>query len=728
MIAAPQVRVRPDLKIVRQQGTLEPRFVVKDPVTLRYFYFGEHEMFIMRRLTGEMTIAEIQQAYQDEYAPLKIRPAEIASFCHSLYARGLAISGVKGQSQQLLERAEQQRIWRWSTAPLSILSIRLPGIDPDRGLNAVAPYFGWLFQRTTVIAVLAIASVLMLFGLLHVEETLQRLPSMQSLLQGENLLWLAIALATVKILHELGHALACKHFGGECHQIGVMLLALVPCLYCDVSDAWLLPDRKRRMFVSAAGMYVELIVASACAVLWYFSEPGIVQSICFSVMLVASVSTLAINGNPLMRYDGYYLLADWIDVPNLSQQASEALRRPLQRFFTRRDSHEMPLDANPRFLRVYGIAALVYRTLVIGLLVWFVYKMLKANDLAPLGDMALLLVIAGLLLQPAIGLIRWWNRPMAMRELRGKRLAIAAAVSVALLAGLSQIRWPARVQTPALAQLADSHAIYVPVAGRIESTVAAGDRVVAGEPLAQLANDEIRLRRLELTGDLNEQRQHVENLHRQANNDRTAAAQIPAAEAVLADLQRQLDVVDRDAERLTIRAPSDGVVVPPPLRVESQLRRRRLATWSGTPLDEANRGALLERGEMLAIIAASNRIETQLLVHQRDIDLINVGDRAELLFDGMPGAALTGRIVEISRDEVLAAPRNLAQGSELPVEPGEAGEASLVERSYQATVELDDVPTALLPGTRGKGIVLGRSLSLAQRISRWISGNFRFEL
>ncbi|MCC9605723.1 HlyD family efflux transporter periplasmic adaptor subunit [Blastopirellula sp. JC732] len=728
MGASLNVRIRPDLKIVRQQGTLEPRFVVKDPVTLRYFYFGEHEMFILRRLDGQMSVAEIQDAYQEEYAPLKIRPVEITSFCHSLHARGLAIAGVTGQSKQLLERAEQQRLWRWSTAPLSVLSIRLPGVDPDRALDAIAPYFAWLFHRTTVMTVLVIASALMLMGLLHVEEILQRMPTVQSLFQGENLLWMALALAMVKILHELGHALACKHFGGECHQIGVMLLAFVPCMYCDVSDAWLLPDRKRRMFVSAAGMYVELIVASFCAVLWYFSEPGIVQSICFSVMLVASVSTLLVNGNPLMRYDGYYIFADWVDVPNLSQQASEAIQRPLVRFFTRQELNEAPLDANPRFLRTYGIAALVYRTMVIGFLVWFVYKMLKANDLAPLGDTVVVLVVAGLLFQPAIGLFRWWNRPMAMREIRGKRLAIAAVVISALLLGASQIRWAARVQSPVLAQLADSQRIYVPVEGRIESTVAAGDHVIAGETLAQLVNDDIQLRRVELTGDLNEQRQHVENLHRQVNNDRTVAAQIPAAEAVLADLQRQLDVVSRDAERLTIKAPSDGVVLPPPLRVEAGQSQRQLPTWKGTPLEEKNRGALMQRGDLLAIVAESDRIEAQLLIHQRDVDLVNVGDNVELLFDGLTGAAVRGRIVEISRDEIVDAPRNLAQGAELPVEEGEAGEMSLVERSYQATVELESVPTKLLPGTRGKAVVLGRSLSLGQRISRWISGNFRFEL
>ncbi|EAQ81969.1 HlyD family efflux transporter periplasmic adaptor subunit [Blastopirellula marina] len=728
MAASLQVRVRPDLKIVRQQGTLEPRYVVKDPVALRYFYFGEHEMFIMRRLNGQMSVAEIQTAYQEEYAPLKIRPIEITSFCHSLHSRGLAIGGVTGESQQLLQRADQQRLWRWSTTPLSILSIRLPGVDLDQTLTAVAPYFAWLFQRTTVALVLSFASVLMLLGLLHAEEIFDRMPSAQSLLQGENLLWMTLALALVKILHELGHGLACKHFGGECHQIGVMLLAFVPCLYCDVSDAWLLPERKKRMFVSAAGMYVELIIASLCAVLWYFSEPGIVQSICLSVMLIAGVSTVLVNGNPLMRYDGYYLFADWVDVPNLSQQASEALQRPLAHFFTRRATSDIRLDASPAFLRTYAVLALAYRTMVIGVLLWFVYKMLKANDMAPLGDAVVMLVLAGLLLQPAIGLARWWKRPMAMRELRGKRFAAAVVVVGLLLLGMLQIRWAARVQAPILAQLADSQTIYVPVEGRIESTVAAGERVVAGAALAKLLNEEIELRRVELTGDLDEQRQHVENLRRQLNNDPTAAAQIPAAAAVLTDLERQLEVVNRDVERLTIRAPSDGIVFPPPLRVEQPSSDRQLPSWSGTPLDLTNRGALLRRGEPLAIVAATNRIEAQLLVHQRDVDLIAAGDAVELLFDGLSGSTIRGRIVEISRAELLAAPRNLAQGAEVAIQQGESGELALVERTYQATVELDSLPATLLPGTRGKAIVLGRSLSVGERISRWISGNFRFEL
>ncbi|MFI4875448.1 MAG: hypothetical protein ACIALR_08930, partial [Blastopirellula sp. JB062] len=199
----------------------------------------------------------------------------------------------------------------------------------------------------------------------------------------------------------------------------------------------------------------------------------------------------------LMRYDGYYLFADWVDVPNLSQQASQAVRRWWQPYFLKRVADEMPLDADLRFLRIYAVAAFAYRTMVIGLLLWFVYKTFKANDLAPVGDMVVFLAIAGFLLQPAIGLARWWRRPMAIREIRTKRFAFAAATfGLLALLGL-QIPWASRVSAPVLAQLDDAHRIYASVSGRIETAVACGTEVATGDTLAVLINEELDLRRVE---------------------------------------------------------------------------------------------------------------------------------------------------------------------------------------------------------------------------------------
>ncbi|MGH7128191.1 MAG: hemolysin D, partial [Planctomycetaceae bacterium] len=133
--------------------------------------------------------------------------------------------------------------------------------------------------------------------------------------------WILVALAVVKIGHELAHAAACKHFGGECHEMGLMLLVFTPCLYCNVSDAWMLPSKWHRAAVGAAGMYLEVVLAAACTFLWWFSTPGLFNTICLNTMFVCSVGTLLFNGNPLLRYDGYYIISELFEVPNLHRQA-----------------------------------------------------------------------------------------------------------------------------------------------------------------------------------------------------------------------------------------------------------------------------------------------------------------------------------------------------------------------------------------------------------------------
>ena len=155
----------------------------------------------------------------------------------------------------------------------------------------------------------------------HAPTIAARLPALSELAQPSRLpLWIA-AIAGVKVLHELGHALACRHFGARPAEMGVLLLAGAPTLYCDVSDAWRLPSKWRRMAVSSAGMFVELFIAAVAAIVWWHAAPGLLAALCLSLIIVCSVGTVAVNLNPLLRYDGYYLLADWLETPNLAERA-----------------------------------------------------------------------------------------------------------------------------------------------------------------------------------------------------------------------------------------------------------------------------------------------------------------------------------------------------------------------------------------------------------------------
>ena len=154
-----------------------------------------------------------------------------------------------------------------------------------------------------------------------------KLPSFDNFFAANNWFLLAIVLGVTKVLHEFGHGLACKRFGGRCHEMGLMFLVLTPCLYANVSDSWLLKSKWKRAFIAAAGMYVELVIASIAVFVWWFSIPGLVHHLALNVIVVCSVSTLIFNANPLLRYDGYYILADLMEIPNLRQKSSAMLNR-----------------------------------------------------------------------------------------------------------------------------------------------------------------------------------------------------------------------------------------------------------------------------------------------------------------------------------------------------------------------------------------------------------------
>ncbi len=189
-----------------------------------------------------------------------------------------------------------------------------------------------------------------------------------------------IVLACTKILHEFGHGLSCKHFGGECHEMGVMILVLTPCLYCNVSDSWMLPNKWHRAAIGAAGMYVEVVLASICTFIWWFSEPGLLNYICLNMMFVCSVSTILFNANPLLRYDGYYILTDILEIPNLRQKATTILSRKLGKWCLGLEPPDDPFlpQRNQGLFALYTVAAAVYRWVVLFSILYFLEQGLRA--------------------------------------------------------------------------------------------------------------------------------------------------------------------------------------------------------------------------------------------------------------------------------------------------------------------------------------------------------------
>lgn len=321
---APELSVkrRSDLQIAARPAPGQALWTVKDPLTLEFFQLRDEERFVLEQLDGRTSLAEICEAFHRQFAPRQLAPEDALRFIDQLWQQGLVTASVESPTQLLLERRARRARGAVRQRLGSLLAIRFRGVDPHRMIDALYPFVRWLLTGPALAAGTLLVLAALTLVLVEWDTFQRRLPAMNQLVQLHHLMWIVPVVAGVKILHELGHAFACRHFGGTCREVGVMLLAFTPCLYCNVSDAWLFPNKWHRVAVSAAGIAVELVLAAVCTFLWWFSVPGPFNAVCLYVMIVCTTSTLLLNGNPLMRYDGYYILSDLVEVPNLRQRAT----------------------------------------------------------------------------------------------------------------------------------------------------------------------------------------------------------------------------------------------------------------------------------------------------------------------------------------------------------------------------------------------------------------------
>ena len=724
------LRVRPDLSVHEQRYGPDRYWVVKDPVALTYFHLREEEHAILQMLDGRTSLAEIKRRFEEAFAPLQMSFEQLQAFLGRLHQSGLVLSEAPGQDEQLLLRRGRRRHRELIQSVSNLLAIRFPGLDPEPFLRWLYPKCRWLFSfwflaGCLLLAVCAATLVAVEFDVLR-----SKLPHFQQFFTARNLIWMAVALASVKVLHELGHALSCKHFGGECHEIGVLLLVFTPCLYCNVSDSWMLSSKWQRIAITAAGIVVEVVLASVCTFLWWFSEPGLLNTLCLSMMFVCSVNTLLFNGNPLLRYDGYFIMSDIVEVPNLAQQSRALVGRALARFFL---GIELPRDRSlperkRALVATYGVASTVYRWFVVIGILWFCYRFLKPYRLELLAQALAFTVVVTLLAVPVWKLATLLQDPGWRRRIDRARAFVTCGLLAAALVAVSMIPLPFRVNVPVVLQPEDAHRVYVVVPGTLVEAVPVGQSVDNGQELARLVNLDVREEIAELIGNRNEQRLQLENLQLRLADDPSVAPQIPAAREALADIEERLRQRQRDEKRLTLRAPAGGIVLPPPRRPAGHYSPGHLDTWQGSPLDEKNLGSHLDTGTLFCLVADPARLEAFLVLDQSDMKFVREGQRVRMQLDELPGRILGGTVTEIAKTDLKVAPRELAAGRDLPVRVDEEGIPRPVETSYHARVMLDEHDHNLLTGTRGRAKILADSQPLAWRLYRYLGRTFNFSL
>lgn len=728
------LRKRPDLTHRKHRYQGQVYWVVKEPVGLNYFRFQEEEFFILQQLDGQVSLDELKERFEEEFPPQKITVEELQQFIGTLHRSGLVIANVPGQGLQLKKRRDERRRKELLSAVANILSLRFKGIDPDRLLNWMHRWLWWLFSWPAVAAWCVLAASAGLLVAVQFDVFQSKLPSFHQFFTLENAMWLAVAMGATKVVHEFGHGLTCKHFGGECHEMGVMLLVLTPCLYCNVSDSWMLPNKWQRAMIGAAGMYVEIAIASVCTFLWWFSEPGFLNQICLSTMFVCSVSTLIFNGNPLLRYDGYYILSDILEIPNLRQKATDILSRKLLWWclgVERPDDPFLP-QRNQLMFAAYTVAAVAYRWFVTFSILFFLYKVFEPYRLEIIGQIIACMSLYGLLVQPLYKLWQFFWIPGRVEKVKKPRVYATIGVVAAILLAIVYVPLPFRVYTPLVIKARDAAPVYVTVPGRLDRLdVKLGQRVDAGQRLAQLSNIDLDLDLAQFEGQLQQVRLELVSLKKfRVHSDPSARLIIGGLEETEKSLVKQITEKQDDIERLTLKAEVAGVTLPAAYNAVRPDPNEQLPGWSGLATDAKNRGCYMNQSEMLCLIGDPKKLEANLTVDQADLNFVHEGQRVQIKLDELPFHTFEGVIDQISNREMTSSPKQLSNksGGELATKTDEAGVERPMSTSYLARVLLDNDDELLRLGLTGRAKIHAGSRTLGQRFWRYVAQTFNFQL
>lgn len=697
-----RLRLRADLTITPQKFEGRTYYVVKDPVRLKYFRFQEREHFILRHLDGGHSLSDVQRAFEQHYRPQRLTLETVETFAQRVLRDGLVLSEAPQIGPQLWERRQTERRQRWFRTLANFLYIKIPLCDPDRFLARVAPLCGWIFQPVAFMLSLGlILSAVLLVGL-HFDTFQDRLAANHDWFGFPFLVCVWLTLGVVKVLHELGHGLCCKLFGGEVHEMGLLLLCLSPCCYCNVSDAWTLPSKWRRIAISCAGIYIELILAALATFIWWHTpSQSFLNHLSLGVMLVCSIGTVMFNANPLLRYDGYYILADWLEVPNLHEFSNQLVKHTLMKHclgVAVKPMKPTPL-ARRLGLMLYAVVSYLYRWVLLYGILWFIYMTLKPYRLGAVGVLIAAFLVGLTIGTPLYRLGQGLRQRGRLPDMDRLRLRVSAVIVLALVGVVTLLPLPiGHIRATALVQLANEAVdnVYVPSSGTLERLhVRDGQWVEKGEILAEFRSFELETNREEARSAHDIRLVHSRALRDRADMARDAVEQASVGLALARTghernlYSGELAVYDHQLKRLEVRAPRAGVVMGAP-RLESVGRH-----WDK------------EEASPLCKIGAPNRLRALVPLAPEDYRLLKQVHRADpdaLVTIRLPGRDLQtwkGRVHRLSEADAQNIPSQLSAqaGGGVPAKRAVQNHAEPLSPHYFATIDFLDFDDAIYPGT-----------------------------
>jgi putative peptide zinc metalloprotease protein len=550
-VAGFRPRLRAHASIYRHQFRGDIWFVLQDRSSGRFHRFTPEAHRLIAMMDGQRSLDDIWALACDQLEVDAVTQDELVSLIGRLHTADVLRGDVPPDIVEMSERGRKMKRQKMVRSVLNPLALRVPVFDPDDFLTATMPLVRPLisvFGALLWLLLIVYGGVLLALNWDPLTENVA-----DRVLSTDNLPLLLVSYPLIKAFHELGHAYTIKRWGGGVHEIGVMFLVFMPVPYVDASDSIAFDNKWRRVLVGAAGILVELALAAIAMIVWANAEEGLVRAFAFNVMLVGGVSTLLFNGNPLLRFDGYYVLCDLIEVPNLGQRANKYLAYLVQRFGFGMTWAENPVTARgeARWFVFYSISAFIYR-----LFITFAIVTLVATKFFIIGIVLACWAVFLMLVLPVLKMGWYLFTSPQLRRKRGRALGVTFGSLGAIVAVLLFV--PVPYHTMAEGVVAPPQQAYVNAASAgvvSEISVSSGETVTAGTPLAVISDPLIASQRAVLVARINELNQR---LSVELSFD-PVAARIMQQERDAA--QAELELTDFRIDALTLRASMDGQVI-----------------------------------------------------------------------------------------------------------------------------------------------------------------------
>ncbi len=656
-----RIKLRDDLLFIPQRYGNETFYHIEVATTSDFYRIGYPEYVFVSLLNGQTSFAQALAVTSQKLGSGSLNQVQAMTVYSWLLDNGLASfsdadAAASGATSTVRSSSSSDRWWK----KLNPLWLKVPLGRPEGFLKALQPAFGWIFSPPAFV----LWSILVIAAIIVLSNHWSRFWSdSANVIARENWVWLLAAWIGLKCIHETAHGLVCLRYGGNIRETGFVLAVFTPLAYVDASSSWAFRSRWQRIHTAAAGIYIELLIASIAMLVWSYSDSSLIRHILQNVIIMASVSTLVFNLNPLMKFDGYYILSDMLQIPNLMTQSTQTVHQIARRMLLGESSSAPTAIGRERIvLMTFGVLATIWRIIV---------------SLSLLLTASVLFHGAGIALA-VLGFVMWFGKPLwgflksleTLRLQQPERLVRAFAVAALCASVLAVLFFvvpaPVMITAPGIVEYTDGEVIRAVTPGFIRQVhVVDGQEVSEGEILVTLTNEEISARLTDL-----QQRFAQEDLRQQTANRNHNGGALSVAQMNLESLKSQLAECQKQIAGLELRSSRNGQVV-------MQNPERLIGTFA-------------KPGMELLTIGREDQKELQISIGQRDLagSLLAVGNTVRMRI-GTHGI-LTGTLQPVNPQ----ASRNLphpalaaSNGGPLPVVAKDESSGSEDSRSDMQLTE-----------------------------------------